>query len=94
MKEPIKAGDLCEVIGGQGQIKSPNIGLQVTVASFQGEHSRLGRIWRCQGPGVQQLTDAGTYVVTGWADFAQTWLRKIEPPTRDTDATASREVTA
>jgi len=28
---------------------------------------------------VQQLTDAGTYVVTGWADFAQSWLCKIEP---------------
>ena len=81
MTRPIKAGDLCEVVGGLGQRKSPNLGLRVTVVCFQGEHSRFGRIWRCAGDGVQQLTDAGTYAVTGVADFAQDWLRLIEPPT-------------
>lgn len=81
MKEPIKTGDVCEVIGGLGRGKSPNIGLQVTVASLQGEHSQHGRIWRCTGPSVKQLNDGGAYVVTGWADFAQDWLRKIEPAT-------------
>lgn len=94
MNEPIKSGDLCEVINGQGQRKSPNIGLQVTVKTFRGEHSRLGRIWRCEGPGVQQLNDAGAYVVTGWADFQQAWLRKIKPPTTETATTTEREVTA
>lgn len=79
MSAPLQAGDLAEVVGGLGRGKSPNIGQRVKVVSFQGEHSQHGRIWRCTGDGVQQLTDAGTYVVTGWADFAQSWLRKIEP---------------
>lgn len=77
MSEPVKAGDMAEVVGGLGRGKSPNIGLRVSVVSLQGEH---GRVWRCTGDGIQQLTDAGTYAVTGWADFAQSWLRKIEPP--------------
>ena len=81
MKQPIKAGDDCIVIAGLGQQKSPNIGLKVKVISLQGEHSQHGRIWRCVGEGVQQLTDSGTYVVTGEADFAAAWLMKDEPPT-------------
>ena len=80
MREPIKAGDLAEVIGGLGQHKSPNLGLIVKVVAFRGEHSRLGRMWRCEAPEVCQLSDAGTYVRTGEADFAQDWLRKIDPP--------------
>ena len=80
MIEPIKKGDLCEVVGGLGRSKSPNLGLQVTVGMLQGEHSKLGRIFRCEGPGVQQLGDAGNYVVTGWADFPAAWLKRIDPP--------------
>lgn len=79
MKEPIKSGDMAEVVGGLGRSKSPNLGLRVKVVAFQGEHSQHGRIWTCTGEGVSQLTDAGTYQVTGVADFAQDWLRKIEP---------------
>lgn len=77
--EPIKAGDLAEVIGALGQNKSPNIGLRVKVVSLQGEHSKLGRIWRCEGEGVCQLSDAATYIVTGYADFAASWLKKLPP---------------
>ncbi len=79
MKRPIQSGDRCLVVGGLGRGKSPNIGLTVTAKSAQGEHSTLGRIWMCEGAGVQQLTDAGTYQVTGWADFASSWLQRIEP---------------
>lgn len=93
MREPIKAGDLCEVIGGLGRTQSPNIGQQVTVVSLQGEHSQHGRIWRCTGPNIQQLTDAGAYIVTAWADFAADWLRKIEPPPAPAK-TQQREVIA
>lgn len=75
----IGSGDICQVVGGQGQGKSPNLGLTVKVVSQQGEHSRLGRIVRCEGAGVRQLHDSGEYVVTGWADFAATWLRKAQP---------------
>ena len=79
MNEPIKAGDDAEVIAGLGQQKSPNLGLKVKVLSAQGEHSRYGRIWRCEGDGVTQLSDGGTYVETGWADFPAAWLRKLPP---------------
>lgn len=81
MTRPVSAGDVCLVTGGQGLSKSPNVGLMVTVRSAQGEHSRYGRIWRCEGAGVQQLTDGGGYQVTGWADFAADWLQRIDPPT-------------
>lgn len=80
MSEPVKAGDRCEVINALGGVKSPNLGLTVTVASFQGEHSRLGRIWRCEGKDVSQLDDAGNYFLAGWAEFPATWLRKLPPP--------------
>ena len=79
MSEPIKTGDICDVVAALGQHRTPNLGRRVTVISLQGEHSQHGRIWRCAGEGVQQLTDAGTYVTMGWADFAQSWLRKVPP---------------
>lgn len=92
--KPLQAGDTAEVIQGLGRSKSPNIGKRVRVVSMQGEHSQLGRVWRCTGDGVQQLTDGGTYVVTGWADFPASWLRKIEPDSPTDTTSASKEVTA
>lgn len=94
MNEPIQSGDMCEVIGGLGRQYSPNVGQRVRVESLQGEHSQHGRIWRCKGPDVQQMTDGGGYVVTGWADFAQSWLRKVPPAANDEGATVrAAEVT-
>lgn len=87
MKEPIKAGDKCEVIGGLGRSKSPNLGLEVVVKSRTGEHSTLGVVWLCEHPSIQQLSDAGAYVTTGWADFPVAWLRKISDPVSDYKAT-------
>lgn len=93
MNKPIKAGDVCEVIGGLGRSKSPNIGLRVTVKSLQGEHSQHGRIWRCDGKGVKQITSACTYIETGWADFPVTWLRKLPPESPPAEAmTRKREL--
>ena len=83
MNRPIQAGDLCEVINAMGRGKSPNLGLVVTVLSNQGEHSQHGRIWRCTHPKLQQLGDAGQYITTGWADFAQSWLRRIDIPSME-----------
>lgn len=77
--KPIQAGDRAIVINGLGQDRSPNLGLEVKVISLRGEHSGRGRIWRCEGQGIVQLTDAGTYVQTNSADFAASWLQKIEP---------------
>ncbi len=86
MNEPLKAGDPCIVIGGQGRQKSPNLNLRVTVkhrvfGALGADHAQFGAIYRCEGEGVSQLTDGGTYQVTGWADFAGIWLKKLPPMT-------------
>ncbi len=77
----ISSGDTCIVVQGLGRQKSPNLGAIVKVVSLQGEHSQHGRIWRCEGPSVHQLSDSGTYTKTGWADFPTSWLQKIDPVT-------------
>lgn len=79
MNEPIKSGDLAEVVGGLGRAKSPNLGLQVRVGQARGEHSVHGRIFRCHSENVCQLSDSGGYIKPGWADFPVSWLKKIEP---------------
>lgn len=79
MSEPIKAGDTAEVIAGLAQGKSPNIGLKVKVLSAQGEHSRFGRIWRCENPDLITYDQMGAQVKQGWADIPAVWLKKINP---------------
>jgi hypothetical protein len=79
MQEPIKSGDLCEVIGGAfNELAGPNIGKLVTVRSFRGEHPLYGRIFRCEGEGL--ITEYGAF--GSIADFAQSWLRKLPPDTK------------
>lgn len=75
MNEPIKSGDLCEVIGGALGSAGPNIGKRVTVGQLRGDHSLHGRIWRCHGEGL--VTEYGA--LGNEADFAQGWLRKLPP---------------
>ena len=78
MTEPIKAGDMCEVIDGMNGQDSPNIGLIVIVRMFVGEHSQYGRMWRCEA----EFAEAGQELagVPGdLMDFAQTWLKKLPP---------------
>ena len=48
MREPIKAGDLAEVIDGLLGKDSPNIGLIVRVVQYVGDERTYGRIWRCE----------------------------------------------
>lgn len=79
MSDPIKAGDLAEVIDGMQGNASPNLGLIVRVLHYAGDHSRHGRIWRCEAE-YAVLGQIGANVPPGAADFAQSWLRKIEPP--------------
>ena len=75
MSEPIKSGDVCEVIAGALGNHGPNIGKRVTVVSLRGEHTAFGRIWRCSGTGLTT-----EYGATGTqCDFAQAWLRKLPP---------------
>jgi hypothetical protein len=75
MNEPIKAGDDCLVSDGALKDKSPNVGKRVRVVSGQGEHSKLGRIWRCTGENLVQFDGS----VSSWADFPAVWLEKVDP---------------
>ena len=70
----IYSGQLCKVIGG---IDGLNIGKTVCVASLQGEHSKLGRIWRCTAVDCTLVTEYGAVGIS--ADFAQDWLEPIPP---------------
>jgi hypothetical protein len=94
MSQPIKAGDMCRVISGLAGARSPNIGLIVTVVEYRGEHSLHGPIWRCQAE-YAELGQPGVNVPPGTADFAQSWLKKIEPPAqaKTTDTTLTKELT-
>lgn len=88
MSEPLKAGDLAEVVDGMLGRDSPNLGLIVRVLSCVGEHSQLGRIWRCEAE-YAILAPGRKERVPGTAEFAQSWLRKIEPP-GDQDKTSDK----
>lgn len=93
MSEPIKAGDLAEVIDGLNGKDSPNLGLIVRVISYVGDHSKYGRIWRCKAE-FAVLGQEGVNVPRGAADFAQSWLRKIEPPQQGSDAAIKTSIGA
>ena len=73
--EPIKAGDLCEIVEGALGGKGPNVGKIVRVLQLRGEHSVHGRIWRVDGNHL--VTEFGA--VGGQLDCAQSWLRKLPP---------------
>lgn len=99
MTEPIKAGDVCIVIDGLGQSKSPNVGKVVTVGhriygAHGMDHTRFGPVVRCKGEGVVQLGETGEYVTTGWADFPTAWLRRIEPPPPPASTTTTHKEVA
>ena len=86
--EPIKAGDQCKVIDGTLKSKSPNVGKTVAVVSIQGDHSRLGRIWRCTGESLEQFDGS----IDTWADFPAVWLKKM-PKAKGKDASKALERT-
>lgn len=79
MSKPIQAGDMCKVVSGLQGDQSPNIGLVVVVVSLVGDHSKHGRIWRCQAEYAERGQLGTDIVPGGMADFAQSWLKKIEP---------------
>lgn len=92
MKEPIKSGDMAEVISGKSGKDSPNIGLIVVVRQLVYECPQLGRIWRCEAEYAEKLVlGSGCTCPPGMADFAQDWLRKIEPPKTPDVATKTKE---
>lgn len=81
MQEPIKSGDLAEVISGSKGKDSPNIGLIVRVDKMVFECPVLGKIWRCSAEYAETIRlGPNCTCPPGMADFAQSWLRKINPP--------------
>ncbi|MDO9252594.1 MAG: hypothetical protein Q7U48_13725 [Hydrogenophaga sp.] len=91
MREPIKAGDLAEVINGLLGKDSPNLGLIVRVRQYLGDEKTLGRIWRCEAEYAQTLKLHNAPTPAGMADFAQSWLRKIEPDAPPAEAEKTKE---
>ena len=103
MSAPIQAGDLAEVISGVLGEHSPNKGLIVKVLSYVGDDPFYGRIWRCEAEFAEQWRFHPDAVPTqqisvppGVADFAQSWLKKIEPPQQASSAHTNlpQEITA
>lgn len=76
MEEPIKAGDLCEVIDGLLGKDSPNLGLIVEVYKYVGDEKTLGRIWRCKAEYGERIQERPN-IPLDYTDFAQSWLRKL-----------------
>lgn len=102
MQTPISAGDLAEVINGVLGAKSPNLGLIVKVLRYVGDDPTYGRIWRCEAEYAEQWRNRPEAKVTtqitappGTTDFAQSWLKKIEPPTqsKSTSTNLDKELT-
>lgn len=78
---PLSKGDMCHVISGLGGAASPNIGLVVEVVHRVYECPQLGIIWRCQAEFAVRARNDRSLVPGGLADFAQDWLKRIEPDT-------------
>lgn len=93
MGKPIQAGDLCEVISGLQGPNSPNIGLIVEVVAVIGEHSKLGHIWRCKADYAVRGQEGTDKVPLDHTDFAQAWLKKIEPPSTSKGTNTKKELT-
>ena len=94
MNKPIQAGDMCIVISGMTGTASPNIGLIVQVIHRVYECPQLGIIWRCKAEYAVRAEEGRTLVPGGLADFANDWLRKIDPPKTVTTETTNEEITA
>jgi hypothetical protein len=75
MSEPIKSNDRCEVVDGLLGKNSPNLGLVVRVKSYVGDHSKLGRIWRCEAK-FAVLGQVGVNVPSGGSRFRAVVVEK------------------
>jgi hypothetical protein len=77
----VKPGDLAFVIQGALGPNGPNTGKIVTVCAASGapydiEHTLHGKIWKCVGSSL--VSEMG--VPSQSLDFADDWLRRIDPP--------------
>jgi hypothetical protein len=87
MSEPIKSGDLAEIIEGALGTKGPNVGKVVTVGMLRGEHSVHGRIWKVHGEGL--ISEYGA--VGSAVDVPAIWLRKLPPGPPKQDQTVTEK---
>ena len=71
---PLQSGDICLVIDSIDRI---SVGRTVKVISLQGQHSKWGNIWRCRGLNGALISEYGA--VGDVAEFAQSWLQRIDP---------------
>ena len=95
----IKKGDLCEVIGGVMGEKSPNLGLIVQVLAYVGDDPTFGRIWRCEAQYAElwrnqegATPNHPNTTPPGQADFAQDWLKKIDPPAKTDSKSTNKDL--
>jgi hypothetical protein len=79
--KPISAGDTCVVESIDGHA----VGRKVRVISLQGQHSKLGNIWRCQSLDGQLVSEYGATGET--MDFSASWLQRIDPINTDKQST-------
>ena len=92
MKEPIKVGDMAEVVWGKLGEKSPNLGKIVKVMEMREENSELGPKWRCEAPELWFYNEFGKLISAPYAVFPSIWLKKIEPPELTTTTTKEDEL--
>lgn len=93
MKKPISAGDMCEVINGSAGKASPNIGLIVIVRQRVFECPQLGVIWRCEAAYAERLVLGPKCTCPpGMADFAHSWLRRLDDAPPATKTTTKEEL--
>lgn len=72
---------MAHVVSGMLGAASPNIGLVVRVVNRVYECPQYGPIWRCEAEyATRGPSTALSKVPAYFTDFAQDWLRKIEPP--------------
>lgn len=71
---------LAHVVWGLTGKDSPNIGLVVRVKAYVGDERTYGRIWRCEAEYGERIRERPN-IPLGLVDFAESWLKKIEPDT-------------
>lgn len=76
----IEPGCLARVVWGLRGADSPNINLVVRVQAYVGEERTFGRIWRCEAEYGERIMERPN-IPLGLVDFAETWLKKIDPDT-------------
>lgn len=84
MTRPLEHGDVCIIINGLGQDRSPNLGKFIIIdkrvfGEYGMDHTKYGPVYRCLGKDLVQLKDDGSFFNTPTADIPGIWLKRIDP---------------